>query len=248
MLRQFALSALLLSFGLVYARDTVREEFHQTYPLTATGHVSVANVNGAIHVTGWDRNEVKVDAIKTGQDEQSLKEAQIIVEAGADAVSIRTKYPDHCHDCHPASVEYTVMVPRQAALDHLDAVNGSVAIEGVTGRVKANSVNGAITVHGAASDSELTTVNGRVEADYDRVAGSKVALKAVNGTLALNLPANFGARIKASTLHGGIRSNFDLPVRNAEFGPGSSLDSTIGDGAVEISLTTVNGGIQLNRR
>lgn len=248
MLKRLALSAALLSAALLYAYDSVREEFHQTYPLAAAGRVAVHNVNGGIHVTAWDRNEVKVDAIKTGEDDHALKEAQIVVDAKPDSIDIRTKYPENCHDCHPASVEYTVMVPRQATLDHIDSVNGKVAVEGVTGHVTATSVNGAVTVSGAAADSELSTVNGAVELDLQQMTGKHVSLKTVNGRIALTLPANIGAHLKASTVHGHIESNFDIPVRRVGFGPGASFDSTIGDGGVEVSLSTVNGGIQLTRR
>ncbi len=40
------------------------EEFHQTYPLSAEGRIERDNINGAVHISSWDRNEVKVDAVK----------------------------------------------------------------------------------------------------------------------------------------------------------------------------------------
>jgi len=42
----------------------VRQEFHQTYPFSATGRVSVENLNGEVKINVWDRNEVQVDAFK----------------------------------------------------------------------------------------------------------------------------------------------------------------------------------------
>ena len=114
MLKRLALAAAIsASFVMLYARDEVREEFHQTYPLAAAGRVGVHNVNGAIHVSAWDRNEVNVDAIKHGADQKSLDDAKIVVEARADSVEIRTKYPEDCHRC--AAIEYTITVPRGAA-------------------------------------------------------------------------------------------------------------------------------------
>ncbi|HEY3037594.1 MAG TPA: hypothetical protein VGJ66_02600, partial [Pyrinomonadaceae bacterium] len=44
--------------------DELTEEFHQTYPLSPTGRVSVANINGDVHINVWDQNSVKVDAVK----------------------------------------------------------------------------------------------------------------------------------------------------------------------------------------
>ena len=40
------------------------EEFHQTYPLSPTGRVNLANINGGVTIKIWDRPAVQVDAIK----------------------------------------------------------------------------------------------------------------------------------------------------------------------------------------
>src|SRR5271166_3340286 len=40
------------------------EEFHHTYPLPADGRVELDNLNGNVHITAWDQNQVKVDAVK----------------------------------------------------------------------------------------------------------------------------------------------------------------------------------------
>jgi hypothetical protein len=249
MLKRLALAAALsASFVMLYARDEAREEFHQTYALAATGRVGVHNVNGMIHVTAWDRNEVKVDAVKHGEDQKALDQAQIVVDARADAVEIRTKYPEECHHCRAASVEYTVMVPRGATLDPIDTVNGGVTVEGVAGRLKVASVNGAVDVRKAGGDVELTTVNGRVEGGFDRLAARHISMTTVNGGIALALPKDAGAHLLISTVHGGVRSDFELPAERSHYGPGRHVDTQIGDGGAEISLHTVNGGINLTRQ
>ena len=71
------------------------EEFHQTYPLSAGGRIELDNINGAVHITGWDRNEVKVDAVKYANSKERLDEAKIEVNASSESISIRTRYPDH---------------------------------------------------------------------------------------------------------------------------------------------------------
>src|ERR1700757_1371269 len=40
------------------------EEFHQSYPISANGQIELRNINGPVEIKAWDRNEVKVDAIK----------------------------------------------------------------------------------------------------------------------------------------------------------------------------------------
>src|SRR5271169_4559537 len=59
------------------ASDRLTEEFHKTYPISATGRVELDNINGDVHISSWDRNEVKVDAIKTAGTKERLDEARI---------------------------------------------------------------------------------------------------------------------------------------------------------------------------
>src|SRR6185312_16109433 len=71
----------------------VTEDFHKTVPLNANGRVSLENVNGNVEITGWDKNEVQIDAVKSAHDQQRLDEAKIEVEGSGDSVRIRTRYP-----------------------------------------------------------------------------------------------------------------------------------------------------------
>src|SRR6202795_2867739 len=91
------LCALLFAVAQGHASDhrQFTEEFHQTYPLAAGGRIELDNINGAVHITAWDQNQVKVDAVKYAGTRERLGEAKIEVEAGSDFVSIHTKYPDH---------------------------------------------------------------------------------------------------------------------------------------------------------
>src|SRR5260370_14540708 len=75
-------------------RGAVTEEFHQTYALTPDGRVELDNINGPVHISSWDRNEVKVDAVKYADTKERLDKARIEENFGKDYPSIRTKYRD----------------------------------------------------------------------------------------------------------------------------------------------------------
>ncbi len=237
--------AVLTAGCAVELRAEVRDEFHRTYPLAAGGRVSVRNVNGTIRVAAWDRNEVKVDAVKSARTQRLLDEAEIVVRAESGGVEIRTEYPEHAR--HSATVDYTITVPRSAGLDGVGTVNGNVAIDGVKGAVKASSVNGNVQVSGAEGNAALSTTNGRVDADFARL-GRSVSAKTVNGGISVALPASGGASVSAKTVHGEVRSDLAMAVRRMGSGPGADLQATIGGGGADVRLSTVNGGIELRRR
>src|SRR5215207_4290111 len=69
-----------------HTRGDLTEEFHQTYQLAPGGRVHLENINGDVRVRGWDRNEVKVDAVKYAYTRERLEEARIEVDASAQSV------------------------------------------------------------------------------------------------------------------------------------------------------------------
>ena len=211
-LRYSPFRPMLATFGKLTA------EFHQTYPLSADGRVSLSNINGAAHIVGWDRNEVKVDAIKYARRQERLDDAKIIVEASSSQVSIRTQYPEHdnhwdwSRDDNPASVVYTITVPRGARLDKIELVNGGLDIKGVSGEIEASCVNGSLIASELGGRVELSTVNGSLKAQLNQLSNSPMQLSSVNGSLSLTLPSDAQAELEASTVHGAISNDFGLDV------------------------------------
>ena len=235
-------------------RAEVTEEFHQTYPLSATGRVGLSNINGSVRISAWDRNEVKVDAVKRAYTQERLREAQIQVNASSNSIEIETEYPDYHWDDNdrkrhenPASVEYTLTVPRGARIEEVNLVNGGLNIEGLTGPVHASSVNGRVTARGLSGPVNLSVVNGRLEATLDSLnAAGSVNLSAVNGPLVATIPSDSNATVHADTVHGSISNDFNLPVREGEY-VGRELAGRLGQGGTRVSLNNVNGSIQIKR-
>jgi DUF4097 and DUF4098 domain-containing protein YvlB len=249
--RAIALLGTVISLGLAViaaslsaeARD-YKEEFHKTYPLTADGRISLKNINGAVIITAWDKNEVQVDAMKTASSQDKLAEAKIEVTAGSSAIDIRTQYPEGSHN-NPASVAYTLYVPRTARLDKIELVNGKISIVGVQGNIHASSVNGSVEATNAGGKIHLSSVNGHVLAEMQALL-SPVSLETVNGGVEVKLASNANVEISASTVHGGISNDFNIPV-NRERWVGSELRARLGEGGPAIKLAAVNGGIHITR-
>ena len=248
------LSAFLLAAAQSNAADyrgRLTEEFHQTYSLSADGRVALDNINGAVHIAVWDRNEVKVDAIKSANRQERLDEAKIRVEPGRDSIRIWTEYPHRSQTFtndawdNPASVEYTLTVPRKANLDEIKLVNGALDIQGAAGEVTASCINGRLRAQGLAGRVKLSTINGTLEATFDRMTQSPVELSSINGSVDLTLPSNAKAGIEASTVHGGIANDFGLHVNNHRW-VGHDLRGELGGGGARIRLNNVNGRIEIH--
>jgi DUF4097 and DUF4098 domain-containing protein YvlB len=233
--------------------EELREEFHQTYPLSSTGRVSLENINGGVQIKVWDRGAVQVDAIKHAYRKERLDEARIEVNATEENIRIKTEYPDENQTFrggegrynNPATVDYTLTVPRKAVLESIELINGSIDIDGVEGNVKASSINGKVVAKGLAGEARLSTINGPLQATFTQLDESKpLSLGSVNGSVTLIIPSNANASIRANTVHGGISTDFGLTVKHGEY-VGHSMDGQIGTGGPRIKLSNVNGGIRV---
>lgn len=225
------------------------EEFHHTYPLPADGRVELDNINGAVHITAWDQNRVKVDAVKYANTQERLNEIKIEVESGSDYLSIETRYPGHDHTFNggwddPGGVEYTLTVPRSARLDEITLINGALDIRGISGEVRASSVNGRLTAQDLRGRAELSTVNGNLEAQFQELGDHPISLSSVNGGVELTLPSDANARIEASSVSGNITDDFGLHVNRHRW-VGRDLRGELGNGRARIELSNVNGHIEI---
>jgi len=224
------------------------EEFHHVYPLPADGRLELNNINGAVHITAWDRDEVKVDAVKHAKVKERLEEAKIVVDANANSVSIRTEYPTYGHlnangSDNPASVEYTLTVPARARLDEIKLINGALDIQGVTGEVHASCINGHLSARGLAGPVKLSTINGKMDAEFEHLQDSPIDLSSVNGGVNLMIPSDSKADVEASSMQGDISDDFGLRVHHHFVG--HNMRGAIGGGGTRIKLSDVNGRIEI---
>ncbi len=246
-----ALCAFALSAYASDHRGAYTDEFHQTYAITANGRVELDNINGPVHITAWDQNEVKLDAVKYADSKERLDEAKIKVDAGADYVSIRTEYPSHNNTFNwgshnnPASVEYTLTVPRTVRLHEIKLINGSLEVSGISGEVRASCINGRLDARGLTGRAELSTINGRLDARFEQLGERSVDLHSVNGSVELTIPSDAKAEVEASTVSGGIENDFGLHVNNHRF-VGHDLRGELGNGGAHIRLENVNGRIEIH--
>lgn len=220
-----------------------REEFQQSYALSPHGRVVIDNRYGDVRITGWDRDEVRIEAVKSAADAGQLDDARIVVDSTAERLSIRTQYAG-AEPQEPASVEYRITVPRTANLDDVRLVNGALSLRGLAGSVKATSVNGSIKAEKLEGKADLATINGQVDAGFDRICASQpISLRSVNGPIVLTIPSGSGAQLIAQNRSGDIQTDLGGPAPQLT---GHRLQTVLRGGGPSILLNNVNGGISIH--
>lgn len=231
------------------------ERIERSYPLNANGRVNVSNVNGSIVVEAWDRNEVRLEAVKVADSRESLADVDIKIDARQDFFSVEADYDNARHTDNKEwknhrrlEVQFRLSVPRTAMLNEIETVNGSVTVSNFVNYTKVSAVNGGVRATNLRGTATLETVNGPVDASFDRLeSGSKISLESVNGRVNLIIPSDSNATVKADTLNGSITNDFGLPIRKGEY-VGRDLYGRIGKGDVQIRLESVNGGLSISRK
>jgi DUF4097 and DUF4098 domain-containing protein YvlB len=210
-----------------------QEEFHKTYPLSATGQVEVSNVN----------------AIKYASSKDALEETEIVINSKTDEIRIKTEFPSSKFwgNNHESSVDYTISVPKNADLNDISLVNGNLEINNAGGTVNASTVNGTLVAKDLSGETKLSTVNGTMDVDFSQLNVSKVSLSSVNGEVQLKLPSNADAKISASTVNGAISNEFGLEIDEHRW-VGADLSGVIGSGHTRIDLNSVNGKIAILKK
>lgn len=188
-----AAAVLALCPAVALGRGTPIDE---TRPAEPDGLVSVENLIGSVHVTGWDKDEVHVTGA-LGEGPERLE-----VEREGDHVRIEVVWPDR-HGRHwdsrddQSSTDLEVMVPRGSDV-RVEGVNTEIEIENVTSEVEAETVNGSISVDGSPEEVRAGTVNGDIDIAS---SSSEVEAETVNGHITIR-----GGRgdLSASTVNGTI--------------------------------------------
>ncbi len=225
------------------ARAGFDEVFDRSVALQAGGRFELQNVNGSVEVSGWDRKEVQIHAVKSAKrNGRDLERVKIEVSERPDAVTVVTHYP---HDEGvEVAVEYRIRVPRDAQVRRVATVNGGLRISGISNAGELRTVNGNVELFDSSGRISAHTTNGNLRLELSRFDGqSSLTAETVNGSVMIAMPPDAGGLIDARTLNGDFRS--DLPVTlEGTFGP-RELHGTLGRGGSPIRVRTVNGGIRV---
>ena len=221
--------------------------------------IEIKGINGDVRAEPSGSNQVEVVAVKSARrDDPASVQIQVVPHGGG--VTICSVYPHRegarPNECAPGeggrsnvqnndvTVRYTVRVP--AGVTFIGkTVNGDVEATRLNGDVEVSTVNGsaAFSTTGAGRAS---TVNGSIRGEMGRAEwADTLAMKTVNGSITLTLPATLNTQLRASTVNGDINTDFPITVQGRV--SRRRLEGTIGGGGRVLALDTVNGSITVKR-
>jgi hypothetical protein len=226
-----ALVAISLCLGLAAqeeTRQTSRTEL-RSENLPFGSKLWVRNRNGAILVSGWDKEEVSLSAEIRDSEQRRI---ELVVQRLGPDLDIEAQFQQPRLSLALGSApspwcRMTLNVPRRL-LGHFRTTNGPISVDTVVGYVRCETINGDITLGAIAGEALVDTTNGNVEA---RGLHARISGATANG------------RILLEDVDGGVRmetTNGFITARNLDgWGEGISLGST--NGAIDLELGRATG-------
>lgn len=205
-----------------------------TYPVSGAAQVFISNRYGAVHVTPWDEQLVRVSAeIKVGADTTAIAEqlAQLVNVSGShtgDRVEVQTQYPVVEPPTKAGFItEIEVNVPATASVEIVN-VFGDVFVRGLKGDLSVNARFGIVDLRDLHGQVRVQARGGQLpliaedlhaggtftlrstEATFTRVAGT---LKVDNYLGGVNVrPGSGPATLDVSCESGPIHLYLDGPA------------------------------------
>jgi hypothetical protein len=202
-------------------KETIRRNF------PASARLEVDNVNGFVHVTGYNGSEIQMVAEKTIQAETqerldaAKREVKLDTTQSGDTLTLFVDGPFRCHcdegrfSVHEHShrgyrviYDFEIKVPAATAL-RLGTVNGGeVRVENTTGDFDAGNVNGSIEMREVAGSGQVHTVNGKITVAFSRNPAKNCSFKTVNGSIETSFQPNLSADVQVKTFNGHAYTDF----------------------------------------
>ena len=226
----FLVSGCLLmgTFSAAYAFDQEEKEtIRQNFP--AAARLEIDNVNGFIHVTGYNGSEIQMVTEKTiraeSQDrlDAAKREVKLDTTQSGDTLTFyvdgpfrchcddgRSGFRDRSHRDYRVTYDFDIKVPAATIL-RLGTVNGGdVRVESTTGDFDVANVNGGIEMREVAGSGPVHTVNGKISVLFARNPARNCSFKTVNGSIETSFRPGLAADVRVKTFNGQAYTDFDV--------------------------------------
>jgi DUF4097 and DUF4098 domain-containing protein YvlB len=245
-------SALALAPGHSQTKATdsgeVTNQINRTVTLAPGANVKIQSINGLVSIETWDGDRAEINIAVRASDIVAMERQPIIIEAAPDSLTIRVDEDKEGRrrggDRGWVRHEVRLKMPRSVNLK-VSSVNGKVDVGAITGEVGVHSVNGGVVVAQAGTATELSSINGGISVSLLRLGEGGLRVHSVNGGVKIGLPSETSAEIDVHSINGGVKS--DLPITVVGEMKQGQLRGRVGDGGPPITITSVNGGVTLQR-
>jgi DUF4097 and DUF4098 domain-containing protein YvlB len=219
--------------------------------VTPQASIRINNVAGEVIVSGWDREEVHLEARMDDRVEE------MVFDCTESRVDLRFVYPKRIRDC---KVYVTIQVPRGAKVE-VETVSASIDASAFSGEVMLKSVSGDVDLLASACTRlEVQTISGNVELEASapwlsvqstsgriELKGNAEELIASNTSGHIQLEGQYGTA-RLESVSGAIELKGSVQHAESRTVSGSTALGVIGlggPGDAGVRVNSVSGKVEL---
>jgi hypothetical protein len=220
----------------VSARAESGARFERTYTPRGTAHLTIANSNGLIRVSAWDKHSIAVRATAAPSVEINDREV-------GDDIIISVK-----RSLRLGRADFEINVPAETLLT-LKNVMGDIEVHYVNGAVSIDSIDSNVRLVGLNCPSvDVKVTSGDIYFDGDLRDGGSYSLQSLKGDLDVTVPESTPFNLNARTLSGSINlGSFISNLVSGSRGPKGVSGSYL-NGGPRLTLTAYAGRILLHKK
>ncbi len=169
------------------AKDTERVD--RTVPIGANGTLTLHNFSGKVTITGTNRADVSIHAVRTA-DRDRLDHIKLVITQSGSGVTIEANKKDDGwseRDNNVVETDFTIEVPADVSLN-VNAFSSNVEVKDVRGSEKIKTFSGEVNVDGAWGSVDAETFSGDITLALANSTGGKVDFDSFSGSLHSDAP------------------------------------------------------------
>jgi DUF4097 and DUF4098 domain-containing protein YvlB len=205
-LSAIAVLCLNLAPSAAFAEQRETETIDRTYPAGAGGELQLNNFSGKIVITGSNRGNVAIHAVRRAPRER-LENIHLDIQAEGSRIRIDANKRDDSWDRRSDNVvetDFEIEVPEDMKLD-VNAFSSDVRISNVHGREKVHTFSGEVTLRDVAGSLDTDTFSGDINVDLAPNTAGRVDFDTFSGDLKSDIPMVYQSGGKKGA-HGEIGS------------------------------------------
>lgn len=185
--------------------------------------------------------------ISTTSADVETRDVSGALEIGTVSGEVRADVKSADVEVKTVSGDVTVRGNEQSGTITVNTVSGNITLDRAAGSFEAVTISGDLEVTlGEATNLRVRTTSGDANVHAKLKRDAKVSLETVSGDLSLVFPAVGGFTTDIESFSGDIGGCMKTSVQRAsQYGPGSRLESKVGDGSARIRAKSLSGDIDI---
>ena len=241
------LAAVLALAAPARAEQRETERVDRTVAFVAGGTVTLKNFSGEVRITGADRNEVVIHAVRRATRER-LDRVKLDIQASGSRLTIDANKRDegwfNWHTNNVVETDFEIEVPARTDLD-VNVFSSDVRITGVEGRHKTHGFSGDLTLQRIQGSIDAKTFSGDIDVEVTATTEPELELETFSGDITARLPEGANGRVQFRSFSGEIRSDYPMTLRSKSR---RNLDAQLGSGAGrELYFKTFSGDVTIRK-